>query len=422
MGDYLRLKPAIGVANELYAKALVFDDGANRAAIVTADIIGFPESLVQDIRRRSERLTGIAGANVLLSASHTHSSPATTDKDRPAPEYLIELSKKIAGIVFLADRSRQEVRLGTGSGIANVSINRWQKTPEGVRWGPNPDGPVDPSVGVLRVDTVEGEPLALLVNYACHPSILGASNLLYSGDYTSFVQSVIEKAYEGQATALFATGAGGDVKAAVLSEDGSQFRYTDLKDCRRVGTIIAAEALKVAEGIRTAPVEEVSARTRHVDLPLMPPPRREHLETELTTLEKQIADLELQGKPADGKRLQRQWAQTTLAALREGKVLTSVPAEVQLIRLGEHIAFFAVPGELFVEVGLKVKRAMNLPGTFVVAYANGYMAYFPSQRAEKDGWCRADDSYKNSMYPANFSGGIEDAIVEAARELLCGIA
>ena len=418
MADYLRLRPAVGVGNELYAKALVLSDGRRRVAVVAADIISFCEPLLSDVRARIERLTGIERANVLLSASHTHSSPATSDKDRPAPEYLAELAKKIAGTVYMAGQRQQEVLLGWGTGEAQIGVNRWQNTPDGIRWGPNPDGPVDPAVGVLRVDTLDGKPLAILVNYACHPTIMGADNLLYSGDYTSYVQSVIETAYHGQTMTLFTTGAGGDVKIAVLSEDRSQFLYTGLEDCRRFGTILAAEAIQVAERVRTAPVERLSVQSRSVELPLTALPSPEAVEADLAAAEKEIAELRAQGKPTDVKQLRREWAKATLAALRAGTAPRSVPAEVQLLRLGDEIAFFAVPGELFVEVGLKTKQAMALPGSFVVAYANGCMAYFPSRRAEEWGWCAHDETYKFSPYPANFSGSVEDVLVSAATELV----
>jgi len=85
MADYLRLVPAQGVGSELYAKALVLDNGTERVAIVTADIIGFPDSLVKNVRARVKQLTGIPGRNALRSASHTHSSPAVNEWDRPAP-------------------------------------------------------------------------------------------------------------------------------------------------------------------------------------------------------------------------------------------------------------------------------------------------------------------------------------------------
>jgi len=88
MADYLRLVPAKGVGSEFYAKALVLDDGAERVAIVTADIISFPDKLVHETRQRIEKLTGISGEKILLSASHTHSSPAVNEWDRPAATYL----------------------------------------------------------------------------------------------------------------------------------------------------------------------------------------------------------------------------------------------------------------------------------------------------------------------------------------------
>lgn len=420
MGDYMRLRPALGVGNELFAKALVLDDGEEKVAIVTADIIAFTEELTRETRRRIEELTGIRGENVLLSASHTHSSPAVAEKDGASREYLTELSKKVAGAVFMADRNKREALVGCGVGRAEVSINRWQRTETGVRWGPNPDAPIDHDVLVMRVDDADGKPFAVLVNFASHPSILGADNLLYSGDYVSYVQSAVEEAYGGKLTAMFTTGAGGDVKIAVLSEDGSRFRYADLEECRRYGTIIGAEAIKVSERIRTRPVERVEARTMKVEFPLVQLPEAEDVRREMHEIESQIEQLEARGERADEKRFQLKWAKRTLKALEEGTAPRSIPAEVQLLRIGDEIAFFAVPGELFVEVGLKLKKAMGLPGSFVVAYANGSVGYLPSKRAQEWGWCEHDDSYKLSERPANFSGDVEEVLLKALAEMMEG--
>jgi uncharacterized small protein (DUF1192 family) len=410
MGDYMRLQPAVGVGNELFAKALVLDDGEEKIAIVTADIIYFTDRLTEETRERIEKLTGIKGENVLLSGSHTHSSPAIADKDKPSREYLVELSKKVAGAVFMADGNKREALVGCGVGKAEVSINRWQRTDEGVRWGPNPDAPVDHDVMVMRVDDLDHNPFAILVSFASHPSILGKRSLLYSGDYVSYVQSVIEKIYDGQVTAMFATGAGGDIKIAVLTEDRTQFRYAGLEECRQFGTIIGAEAVKVAEGIKTKPVEKVSAKTMKVELPLVELPSVQEIEREIEALEREIEELEAQGKSTAEKQLQLKRVKEMLKAAEEGEAPDSVSAEVQLLRIGDEIAFFAVPGELFVEVGLKLKQVMGLPGSFVIAYANGCVGYLPSKRAEEWGWC------KLSVRP--FSGAIEDVLLEALRRML----
>lgn len=412
MGDYLRLTPAEGIGNELFAKAMVFDDGEKRVAIVTADIITFAGWLLGEVRERIESLTGINSENVLLSASHTHSSPAIGEKDDASREYLTELSKKIAGAVLMADQNKREVLIGCGVGEAKVAVNRWQRTKTGVQWGPNFNAPVDHDVMVMRVDNLDGQPMAILVNFASHPSILGGSNLLYSGDYVSYVQSGIEKAYDGEATAMFCTGAGGDIKIAVVTEDNSRFRYTNLEDCRINGTIIAAEAVKVVETIETKPAGKISAKITHADLPFVELPSVEEMEKVKNAIQQQLAELDAGSKQAVSRRMQLEWANTTLEALKNGTAPESFPAEVQLVRIGDEIAFFAVPGELFVEVGMRLKREMNLPGAFVVAYANGGIGYLPSRRAEEWGWCEHDDSYRLTPHPANFSGAIEDVLSE----------
>lgn len=412
IGDYARLCPAEGVGNELYTKALVLDDGSTRAALVTVDVISFRAATVADIRERVERLTGIAGENVVLSASHTHSSPATSENDLASPEYVAELAKKIAGAVYLADRRKEEVRVGCGVGEAKVCVNRWQRTETGVSWGPNPDAPADHQVQVMRVDKLDGEPLAILVNYACHPSIMGADNLLYSGDYSSYVQSVIEKLYDRRVAGMFSTGAGGDIKIDVVTEDGSKFRYTDLADCRKFGTIIGAEAIKVAEGIETQPVEWIGCEAREVELPLFDLPRVEDVERELAELRAEGDGLAQREKP------HLRWAEETVEALKAGTAATSLPIEVQLLRIGDEVSFFVVPGELFAEVGMRLKETMGLPGSIVISFANTYAGYLPSKRAEEWGWCTHDDSYKWTGKPANYSGGIEDALVAAAREMM----
>jgi len=417
IGDYLRLVPARGVADELHAKALVLDDGTTRLAIVTADIITFSEPLLHETRARIEELTGIPGTSVLLSASHTHSSPAIDERDHPSQTYLAELAKKIAGAVFMADQAKREALIGCGSGEARVSINRWQQTPAGgVAWGPNPDGPADPDVLVMRVDDLHHTPMAILVSFASHPSILGSDNLLYSGDYAGYVQSGVEAAYGGQAAALFATGAGGDIKIAVLTDDASRFAYTTPDDCRRFGTVIADEAVRVAAAIETRPIGRIRAATIRADLPLVGLPTAAELETLIGQLQHRLADPA--GPRINNARVQLAWAEATLAALRQGPLPPTMPANLQLLRLGSDIALFAVPGELFVEVGLELKRAMDLPGPFVVAYANGCIGYMPSRRAEAWGWCDADDSYRYGSQPANFSGAIEGVLLDALRSLL----
>ena len=405
---------AEGVRDELYLKALVFDDGNERAAIVTGDLILFGEDTVLQARRRIEELTGIEGEKVMLAASHTHSGPPTTRwlSEHVSEAYLRELADKIAGAVYAADSNKHEALIAAGRGEVELSINRWIMTPDGAKWGPNPEGPKDDEVCVLRVD--DGGMMALLVNYAAHASVMSwGRHHLYSGDYPSYLQSTIERIYDGRVVALFTNGASGDTKVAFLTEDGKDFLYGDWEDARRYGRMIAAEAVKVAETLKPKPIMGLNVASKVVDLPLREPPSVEDVEREL----------EQKGeKPDWGLKRRLIWAQETLKALKKGDVIRSVPGEVQVMRLGDDIAFVAVPGELFVEVGLRIKslcRNVGIGNPFVVAYANAYVGYLPSARScREDGDRPRYDWHKFIPYPSTFSEEVEDVLVGAVESLL----
>ena len=417
-----------GVADEFYAQAIVFDDGSERAAIVTADVLLFGKDTVEKIRQRVEKLTGIKGSNVLLGASHTHSGTPTTRwlSEQVNEAYMSELVDKIAGAVYQADGNKQEALIGAGTGEAKVGINRWIPTPDGpagARWAPNPEGPVDHAVDVLRVDDKTGEPMAMLVDYAAHASVLGDRKKGYSSDYPGVVRSVIEKIYDGKVTAMFAAGAGGDIKIASLNEDGTNFKYGDRRDLQRFGTIIAAEAVKVAESLQTRRVSEIRISSIEVELPLRNPPSVAEVEAELAELRQAVQEDEKTGKEFNwGQHRRVIWAEETLKALHSGDVIRSVPGEVQVLRLGDEAVFVAVPGELFAEVGLRIKelaRGEDRPTAFLVAYANAYVGYLPSaQSCREDGDKLRYDWHKFLPYPSTFSEKMEEVLVGAVESLL----
>ena len=405
-------KPSIGIVTELYAKALVLDDGQTKAALVTADVILFGKKVVIETRARIEEMTGIPGAHVMFAASHTHSGVATTMRERwstiePDHSYVDQLVAKMSGAVAEAHSRRVEVSIGAGKGHAAASINRWISTPEGARWAPNPDGPVDDTLSVLRVDGPDGKPLAALVDYAAHASVMSWGRF-FAADYPGFLQSVVEKVYDGEVTVLFANGASGDTKIKWLrkKEDGADdFAYGGVEDARRWGTMLAGEAIKTLEQIRTGEAGDLCVASKEIEFPLLPLPSVEEVEAELEAKRKQGEDAT--------------WEERTLASLRAGTAPASITGEIQVLRIGPEIVLAAVPGELFAEVGLRMRRKIDCEHTFIVGYANGYVGYLPSAAS-----CREDgdepryDWHKFFWYPANFSEGVEPAILQAVRELV----
>ena len=169
-----------GVLDPLFAQALTLDDGKQSVALVTLDLIfTLGRAEMDAIRTRVRGSTGID--DVVFVASHTHSGPTFSD----IPDWYEKSVLAVAGAIEKAHGQAVEVRLGTGWGISQIGFNRRYVPPDGptrMRWRNATRAstfPIDPSVGVIRVDRSDGTPLAILVNYACHPVVLGPDNMEY---------------------------------------------------------------------------------------------------------------------------------------------------------------------------------------------------------------------------------------------------
>ncbi len=410
-------KKTTGVAGELFAKALVLNDGKTTAALITADVILLGKKIVAETRERIEKTTGIPGSHVMFAASHTHCSPVTMRqawgtgaKMVPDQSYLDKLVTKMAGAVSEANSRLVEVRVGVGEGRAPYNINRWIPTPKGrlaFRWGPYPAGPTDETLSVLRLDRTDGTPLAAVVNFAAHPTVMSWGRQ-FCGDFPGFLQETLEKVYDGKMTVMFINGAAGDLKIKWLwkRRRGSLgFAYGGAKDARRWGRIIAGVALTVLEQVKTnnQPLR-ISISSKQVEFPMVPLPSAEDVQ-------KQLAAKRKAGRNTT-------WEERILPSLRDGTAPKTIAGEVQLLRLGDDIALLAVPGELFVEVGLRMKKELGCKHLFIVGFANGYVGYLPSARfAQLEGNRKVYEWYKFFWYPAGFSEGVEPALMSAAKEL-----
>ena len=205
---------ATHVRDPLYATALVLDDGQTRAAIISCDLIYVHPSVARSVGALVQVQTGIASDRVLICGSHTHSGPAACDHPGAQPidrSYVAILPFLLAGAVVEAAAQLEPVRLRWGTARSAVAVNRRERRADGrVVLGHNPSGPVDQLVRVACLDQLEsGPPLALLVNYACHPVTLGDRSKAVSADYVGHTRTVVERATGS--TMLFLQGACGDI-------------------------------------------------------------------------------------------------------------------------------------------------------------------------------------------------------------------
>src|SRR5262249_49550835 len=211
-------QPSIGVHLDLYAKAIVFDDGDSRAAIVTTDLIGLEQSTIAAMRDEVARWTDIPAANVLINASHSHGGPTVQGLggdtwgwlwgNPPDLDYGRELARKVGGAVAMAHRARRPVALGVGIGEAHFNVNRRRPRPGAqAETAPNPTGVIDHRVKVVKLMPIDGideygerpapAPLAVLFSFTCHPTIMAMANLEVSPDYPGVAQAFVEHAYLG---------------------------------------------------------------------------------------------------------------------------------------------------------------------------------------------------------------------------------
>ncbi len=208
MGGYSERKGnATGTHDPLYATVLVIESGDTSLALVTCDLRSFVSTRVSDLAR--ERY-GIK--TTIISVSHTHSGPVTWELHSSwypqAEDKMVEAIGKAKSEMFPATfaMSTGHVYLGFNRRkIVNGKGTMWWRNAEKL-----PSHPLDPTVNVFQVKDTDGKTRAVLVNFACHPSVLGPDNLQYSADYPGAMKRYVESKIPG-ALCLFIQGGAGDI-------------------------------------------------------------------------------------------------------------------------------------------------------------------------------------------------------------------
>jgi len=353
-----RDKPSDGICDELYVRALVLDDGQDKIAIGSTDLLWVPIEMTAEVRRKVRERTGIPEKNVLICATHTHFGPKIDRITKNWPDtsisnideaYVETLKKKIADAIVIASKDTRQVSLGAVKGeISEIVYNRRTRRPDGsvamtFRLPPaDPNltfGPIDPEVCILKVEDAGGALVAALVNYACHP-VSGAKDTetfySISADYPGYTAQVIEQAEGG--ICLFALGTAGDMNPIRINRTNPRVQ---------IGKALGGEVLRRIQFVSTS---------GEVTLDAMRKPVRLAIKKDL---------------PSD----------RVLQADKARKTLTT---EVQALRIGD-IYILGLPGEVLVEIGLEIKRQAGIENLFVVSLANDAVGYVCPRRAYKEG-------------------------------------
>lgn len=392
MAGYYSARGAEGTHDSLHAKALVFEKDGTRAALVALDLIGTTRGLVEETRKLVEQQTGIPGTNVMISATHSHTGPVLWDGSPRADalgggsdiarEYMKALPGKIADAVKRADAARRPARVFHGIGREDrLAFNRRFHMADGtVGWNPGkknpkvvrPAGPTDPAVPVVYVESADGKPIATYANFAMHLDTVGG--LYYSADYPYTLAQSLAAVKGDDMVTLFSTGTCGDINHINVDDPKPQKGHGE---AARIGTRLAAEVLRTYEQLKPAADGPIRVSSETVELPLAAVTPED-----VTAAKAVVAAVRAGAKPAPKFLDQVKAFKTIDVANRLGKPLA---VEVQVVSLGDDLAWVSLPGEIFVELGLSIKAGSPFRTTVIAELANGSIGYVPTRVAYPQG-------------------------------------
>jgi neutral ceramidase len=340
-------QPSLGVRDPLRARALVLAAADKRLALVSLDLGRAPTRASMTIIRQRLKRAGIE--HIFLVATHTHHGPVLELDNWPSEKnsYVHQLEQKLVDVILNAAKAMRPARLGVASKQTKLNRNRHSK---------RDDAPVDRELLVLRVEDLEGKPIAHAVNFAAHPTLRAIAERKFSADYPGVVADMVEKATK--APCLFLQGAAGDLSANKPGGGADEF-----------GQALGREVLALAKNIRCT-----VGRAGGVN-PLMFQMREEDFTfTPRLDLSNPFVRLTLS-----------QAFFPELIAFYEREYREGVRPHLTVALFDGHIGFVGVSGEFFCGHALSLKRRARLDHLFFLGYCNDYQQYFPTIETASEG-------------------------------------
>jgi len=364
-GYFDRLKGAEGVLDSLYARVLVLEVDHKRLAYVDLDLgrtFG-PASLGQ-LRTEAKQSSGVD--YLIVQATHTHAGPVVQDVyANGTPGWEVDALLKIEKAIHAAVESAEPIRLGVGYGAAYIGYNRRRVEPDhtvSMLWSNTariPTWPFDPGLTVLRIDRLDGSPLAILVNYATHPVTFGNDNMRFSADFPGAMCKVIEDSFGGKPLAFFMQGAPGDIN---VYDTGTSVKQDAVGRRDWAGKTLGDEAVATAKAIHTEASSDSEIQFSETSIPF-------HLRWNAEKFKRVILD-EI-GPDA---------FQIYSSPIQEEM---NLPVTTALI--DHKIALVGMPGEPFLQFQTALRAQCPVQSCFFMGYTNGYYGYFPTIKAAQEG-------------------------------------
>lgn len=388
---------ADSIHDPLQVKAMVTWDGEHFFVLVVVDIIDVSPDAYQRAREHISQQWEIPMDFITIASTHTHTGPFLTE------DYDKVLFEAIVAAVEDARKNRISVVMKVGATeIHNISFNRRYFMKDGsVKFNPgvlNPDivkpaGPIEPELGIVVFENSEGKPHAIIVNFAIHLDTIGGTAI--SADFPYFLEQELRTHFTEDTAVVFAIGACGNINHIDVSRED---RLKSFERSAQIGHVLAQKLVENYPDLVEIDSPRIAARTRR--LVLRTPVYSDDI------IRQASIDAVMQSDDEASTPVIREARKILRVAKLEGRGLQ---AEVQIVVLGS-TALVMLPTEVFVELGLAIKRNSPFEHTFVITFTNHSVGYIPDQPAFAHGAYEVEVSM--------IEAGQGEVLVETAVRLL----
>lgn len=370
-GHYTDMR-AEDVYDMLYAKAVVFENNGKTAALVSVDTCEIPNEMHDVVTERITQYTGIPMENVCIVSTHSHTGAPVTDDAAincfADNEYKSVFFRRVADAVILAYKRLRECNIKfVSTDVENVAFNRNYVLKDGSLGSFKPVEEIasslsgtDPSVSALVFEK-DGEKLGALLNFACHQDTVCPPVPGYSGDYSSEISNILREEYGNSFVSVFTPGACGDINHVDYKNPASVIGKFFIH--RRIGKMLANAI--------------ISAMPNAVDVS-----GELDVAKEKMMLKKRKLTFE-QFKDVMGKFLEKDnlvMRIRNLAVYQDCDLPDYTEVCVQAVRIGD-FCIYALPGEIFVDFGLEIKKRTSYEKCMVIENCNTFCGYIPTEKA-----------------------------------------
>ena len=394
--------PGTHIHDELYAKCLVLDDGKTKLVFVVCDNLGISRQVYDKAKQIINEKTGIPTENMMMCATHTHSSISARSSNRlrqnkKLSDYQQFLISRISDGVRRAVNNMEQVRIGFGCAQEPTQVfNRRYFMKPGVpvpnpfggedkvvmnpgRGNPNilkAAGPTDPQIAFLSVRSVDDRPIALLANYSLHyvgPGQRGVISADYFGVFAHRVQQLLSAdRSDPPFVGILTNGTSGDINNIDWLNKPKK-RFAPYEKMRQVADLVARAVYQAHKKIKFRDWVQLDAMQNELALAVRKPTK------------KQIAYAQkILEKPHDAKPYHKREKVYARRTLRMHDSPAEVSVVLQTFRIGD-LGICAIPFEVFVEIGLEIKDKSPFKQTFTISHANGTYGYLPTVAQHKLG-------------------------------------